>query len=206
MCDPKQLKIWSWCESGREKISSSCELKRQWNCSCVCMDDERRGCVVVLLIDSNESFVTVCGTKFLKQEKRNWLLRYMPWNNQTHKFFSFSSCMKQYQSCSMPLGKDPNGKGGGIEKDGSVSAKLRFKRKSYGRGRTPVSRQWWWVTLLYVLCIVVLSFLFGGTENEPPTRETTLFFVLGIVVSTALLISICYRKWEPPRRQWGEKK
>ena len=34
----------------------------------------------------------------------------------------FLPCMKQCQSCGMPLSKDPNGQGGGTEKDGSISS------------------------------------------------------------------------------------
>lgn len=81
-----------------------------------------------------------------------------------------------------------------------------FVRKLYGRGRTPSTRQWWIATLFYIFIIVWLVFVYGGTENQPPTDEMRTKLVVGMVVSTLLFLMLCYIKGEPPKRQWGKRK
>lgn len=52
-------------------------------------------------------------------------------------------CKYQCQSCGMPLSKDPSGKGGGTEKDGSISTKycsLCYKDGAFIWGDCTVSQ------------------------------------------------------------------
>ncbi len=79
-----------------------------------------------------------------------------------------------------------------------------FKAKLYGWGWTPVKWQGWLVIILYISFILTLvltreEFIPGN----PDSGSNFLTFALPIIISTALLIFICYRKGEKPRWQWG---
>lgn len=80
---------------------------------------------------------------------------------------------------------------------------LWFKRKLYGWGWVPVKWQGWAVTIGYVLAM--MAFAFTIDENSP-TREVIFTFVLPVFLLTVALFSICYRKGEKPRWQWGIRK
>lgn len=86
------------------------------------------------------------------------------------------------------------------------SKKLRFKRKSYGRGRTPASRQWRLVIGFYIVCITLLSTLYLGTHNVPATNTMLWKFAGWVIIATIALLRLCYQTWESPKRQWGEEK
>lgn len=88
----------------------------------------------------------------------------------------------------------------------STTKDFWFVRKLYGRWRTPSTRQWWLATLLYILVIVWLVFVYGWTENQPPTDEMRTQLVVGMVVATLLFIVLCYVKGESPTWQWGKRK
>lgn len=174
-------------------------------------------------------------------------------------------CLHQCQSCGMPLAKDPNGKWGGTEKDGSISTMwcslcyrdgtllwpdctleqmqaivdramkqqgyswvmrcmarwqlphlarwkkdkkpdIWFVRKTYGWWRTPATRQGWLAVWIYIAVIVALSTLLTWNSHQEPAAEMLRWYRIGVVVSTVLLLGVCYRKGESPKRQWGEKK
>ncbi len=79
-----------------------------------------------------------------------------------------------------------------------------FKAKLYGWGWTPATWQGWLVMFIYL----VLIFLLLLTREEdivgnPDSGSNVLVFALPIILLTALLISICYKKGEKPRWQWG---
>lgn len=79
-----------------------------------------------------------------------------------------------------------------------------FKRKLYGWGWTPAKWQGWLVILVYIALIVTLV----STREEyipgnPDSGSNFLTFALPIIVSTIVLITICYKKGEKPRWQWG---
>lgn len=75
-----------------------------------------------------------------------------------------------------------------------------FKRKLYGWGWTPATREGWFVMLVYI--VVVVAFAFTIDENSPP-EEVMFTFVLPFVFLTLSFILIAYRKGEPPRWVWG---
>jgi len=78
-----------------------------------------------------------------------------------------------------------------------------FKRKIYGWGWVPVKWQGWVIILVFILLLIGSAL--SITKNEEPTnRELTLFFIKEAVLVT-LLITICYKKGEKPRWQWGIK-
>lgn len=79
--------------------------------------------------------------------------------------------------------------------------KLWFKRKLYGWGWTPALWQGWATIGLYILIVVGLVSSMGQQELESQSGSIT--FALIILVTTSILIGICYKKGEKPRWQWG---
>ena len=84
---------------------------------------------------------------------------------------------------------------------------LWFKRKLYGWGWVPVRWQGWAVILIYLG--LILTLVLNREESIPGNPDSgSNFLVLGlpIIILTALLIYICYKKGERPRWQWGLRK
>jgi len=82
--------------------------------------------------------------------------------------------------------------------------KIWFKRKTYGWGWYPVTWQGWVVTSFF-------AFFIAWNVARIDTRshsasDTLLNIVPQTLVAIAVLILICYKKGEPPRWQWGDKK
>jgi hypothetical protein len=82
--------------------------------------------------------------------------------------------------------------------------KLWFKAKRYGWGWTPVTWEGWLVVILYIAFVLWFAFVF--TDQEQRDGNLLVNFGFGIVVPTALLIWICYKKGEKPRWSWGDSK
>lgn len=74
--------------------------------------------------------------------------------------------------------------------------KLWFKRKLYGYGWTPCSWQGWLVVFIWVVFFVIAM---SNLDHE--SFKNILF----IVLSTAVLVLISYKKGEKPRWQWGKR-
>ena len=79
---------------------------------------------------------------------------------------------------------------------------LWFRRKRFGLGWYPETWQGWAVIAAYVILLLVISFSFDKSSSP---NETTLTFVLPLVLLTAALIVICYKKGEKLRWQWGRR-
>ena len=78
-----------------------------------------------------------------------------------------------------------------------------FKRKLYGWGWTPATWQGWLTLFIYILLVVLFSLTI---DKKSPNNEIMFTLVLPIVLLTATLIRICYKKGEKPRWQWGLNK
>jgi prolipoprotein diacylglyceryltransferase len=81
---------------------------------------------------------------------------------------------------------------------------LWFKRKIYGWGWVPVRWQGWGVIFIYIFlltCLIVSRE--ESIPGNPDSGSNFLTFALPIIILTALLIYICYKKGERPRWQWG---
>jgi len=75
-----------------------------------------------------------------------------------------------------------------------------FKRKAFGWGWTPVKWQGWLVTVLYIAGV----FAFASTLEESSSgREAAFMFFLPLLLLTAAIITIAYKKGEKPKWQWG---
>ena len=85
--------------------------------------------------------------------------------------------------------------------------KLWFKRKLYGWGWMPCTWQGGAVIFVYVFLISVpIVAIEKDIPGNPDSGSNFLILVLPIIIFTALLIYICYKKGESPRFQWGENK
>lgn len=83
----------------------------------------------------------------------------------------------------------------------------RFKAKLYGWGWIPAKWQGWLVIFIYIFLITILSITREDSiPGDPDSGSNFLVFGLPIILLTALLIFICYKKGEKPRWQWGIKK
>ena len=72
-----------------------------------------------------------------------------------------------------------------------------FPTKRYGWGwGSPNSWHGWAVFAAYLSLLGVLYYLV-------PPQENVAFFSIGVAVLTALLVTICWLKGEPPRWRWG---
>ncbi len=79
-----------------------------------------------------------------------------------------------------------------------------FKAKLYGWGWAPAKWQGFAVLLSYA---VIVSIIILNRESDvagnPDSGSNFVTLALPIILLTALLIIICYKKGERPRWQWG---
>lgn len=82
--------------------------------------------------------------------------------------------------------------------------KLWFKAKLFGWGWRPASWEGWVITLAWiVLNISYFERIDNVSHSSSDTiMETSPFFVL----STVILLLICYKKGERPYWNWGKRK
>lgn len=83
-----------------------------------------------------------------------------------------------------------------------MSNTLWFKRKRYGWGWTPVTTEGWLVTILYIILVVALGMRIDASSHS--ISDTLIGMVVPLVILTAALLGICYKKGEAPRWQWGK--
>lgn len=76
-----------------------------------------------------------------------------------------------------------------------------FKRKLYGWGWTPVKWQGWLVIVLYVSYLVYVFRLIDSIQHSG--SDTLINFAPLFILSSVILIYICYKKGEKPKWQWG---
>lgn len=81
--------------------------------------------------------------------------------------------------------------------------KLWFKRKLYGWGWTPVTRQGWTVTAVYIFLVFALAM---AIDQYSSTKDVLFMFVLPVLILTIAFMQIAYKKGEKPRWQWGPEK
>ncbi len=80
--------------------------------------------------------------------------------------------------------------------------KLWFKAKRYGWGWTPACWQGWLVLGVY---FAVLIALFQHADMRSHSGSDTLMsFFVPLVVITAVLFGICWKKGERPGWHWGD--
>ena len=76
-------------------------------------------------------------------------------------------------------------------------SKYWFPAKRYGWGwGLPSAWQGWAVMLIFIVVISALPMVVNPANN-------LLLFVLSMIISSAILIGICFAKGEPPKWRWG---
>lgn len=76
-----------------------------------------------------------------------------------------------------------------------------FKRRPYGLGWIPATKEGWFVLCIFMGFILFTAFTsFGPVE---PTTEELHWFLLKILGAVGLLLAICYRTGEPLKWMWG---
>lgn len=79
-----------------------------------------------------------------------------------------------------------------------------FKAKLYGWGWTPAKWQGWLVVSIYIALIFVSVLIIEeDIPGNPDSGSNILTLIVPLIVMTALLILICYKKGEKPRWRWG---
>jgi uncharacterized membrane protein YhaH (DUF805 family) len=81
--------------------------------------------------------------------------------------------------------------------------KIWFKRKSYGWGWYPSSWEGWLVLAVYIVLMVKQFMIVDSTSHSG--SDTIIGLALPFIVTTVILIGVCYWQGESPRWQWGEK-
>ena len=76
-----------------------------------------------------------------------------------------------------------------------------FKRKLYGWGWTPATREGWLVTVLFIVAI-------GGVVGRAavldlPETAIPVHVILPALILSGLLFFVCYKKGEKPAWQWN---
>ena len=74
-----------------------------------------------------------------------------------------------------------------------------FRAKQYGWGWGLPNTWHGWVVL--ALFVVALTLVF----NFFPPATDLVFFSIGVAVTSALLVAVCFIKGEPPKWRWGNK-
>ncbi|HEU4677679.1 MAG TPA: hypothetical protein VFS75_03110 [Candidatus Paceibacterota bacterium] len=77
-----------------------------------------------------------------------------------------------------------------------------FKRKLYGWGWTPVTKEGWTVMAGWLILVILNSFRLEKTASA----DFANWFVLETLALSLILLVICYKKGEKPRWQWGLSK
>lgn len=85
---------------------------------------------------------------------------------------------------------------------GKHPQKLWFKRKLYGWGWTPATKEGWLVTFVYVMLVVLFTYTIDAYST---IREVVFTCLLPIIFLTITFIRIAYKKGESPKWQWGGK-
>lgn len=96
--------------------------------------------------------------------------------------------MKLFRDCRAYLADNPEG--------------YWFKRRLYGYGWIPATRQGWALTAFYFVLIIALL-IFSSPEYALISPEELVLPLVGI---TCIYLAIMWKTGEPLRWQWGIKK
>jgi len=74
-----------------------------------------------------------------------------------------------------------------------------FKAKTYGYGWYPATWQGWLCILGYMVILIAASWLLKYNQ-----AIYLVLYILILLISTGLLIYVCYKNGEPATWRWGE--
>lgn len=78
-----------------------------------------------------------------------------------------------------------------------------FKRKLYGYGWTPATKEGWLILGIYLIFVLGLVLI---VSPELAEENIMSHILIPVAVATLLLIIISWRKGEPLKWQWGSQK
>lgn len=82
---------------------------------------------------------------------------------------------------------------------------LWFKRRRYGYGFTPVTKEGWIIVLGYLTFVLISAGIITYRDmNNLVTNLDIAIYLTIIFVLTAILIVISYKKGPTPRWRWGK--
>lgn len=84
--------------------------------------------------------------------------------------------------------------------------KLWFRAKTYGYGWTPCSWEGWLAIGLYALAIFVYVRSVVDKALDGAGSGVPFYYHLLLVLATATLITVCYKRGEKLGWRWGNKK
>lgn len=79
--------------------------------------------------------------------------------------------------------------------------RLWFKRKLYGWGWTPATWQGWVIILGFLTVLGVDFFFIASPFLDPGVPQ--IAFLFRTLLYVIVLVTLCYKKGEKPRWQWG---
>lgn len=83
-----------------------------------------------------------------------------------------------------------------------MKKKLWFKSRLYGYGWIPCSKEGWIIITIYIAVNLITAWIFTIIQIE----QLFFLFFIQLIISTLLLIYICYHKGEKPKWQWNKSK
>jgi hypothetical protein len=83
-----------------------------------------------------------------------------------------------------------------------MATKYWFKRKRYGYGWAPTTKEGWLTLWVYVGAIVAEATIFLGGA-KPITNARALGFAISVIISLIVLLAISYKKGPRPKWRWG---
>lgn len=80
-----------------------------------------------------------------------------------------------------------------------------FKRRRYGFGWTPVTREGWLALGLYLAAVLGGALVLGKLKASNPPQWTTTAYLSIVLVLTIGFIAIAVIKGPTPRWRWGRQ-
>ncbi|MBP6005318.1 hypothetical protein KA531_00190 [Candidatus Saccharibacteria bacterium] len=78
-----------------------------------------------------------------------------------------------------------------------------FKRKRYGYGWVPATKQGWIIIISYI-SIVILGGISIEDQSDNQLTAEVLTYLLLVFLATILVIAISYKKGPRPKWRWGK--
>lgn len=82
--------------------------------------------------------------------------------------------------------------------------KYWFKRRRYGYGWIPVTKEGWGVVVVFLAVMILGVLVMKDTPKGEFTKEVG-FYLITVVVTVAALVTICISKGPKPKWRWGRK-
>lgn len=87
-----------------------------------------------------------------------------------------------------------------------MSNKLWFRAKRYGYGWYPCTWEGWLSVAIFIVLLTIGELLFISKLKQSPSLVVTTIFIVYILSITTTLLYVSYKKGEPAKWRWGDKK